>query len=439
MTATTSLSPSPAEARQYEFQPADGRSSLHARVSYSSEEYRVEDRLDRSATSIVGLLFVLSAALILAPPFVSGFVDDSGTLRGFALAAARSALINACLFVGELFSMVYFHKTGQTHVAANISAVLDVLFGPAVVISFFQQDFFGTLFFFLAMWHFLCDSESTRPTHILVVPWHTALWRKGNRTASVLSWFMSWLMLIHHFLVGAFKIGKDSRAFGDGQDPLLSDTQSLILYGGALSHLSYSMYHFGIPGHVAVRLFAVVCRLGGDVSSFLVASTTGTRVFMALDCCWMLCMIGSTLWQAALLKGASHKAEASSGAKGTPAQSPIFDVDGLAEESSIRQAMTQNLTGWLERRRQEEMKRRGTGLSTGLEGSVPRWMGSHRMSVEDSFSQPRCNSRSQAIGNSSARSRAAAMAHRGSSAPSVVSVSRSAGAAVDSVSESVVP
>ena len=82
-----------------------------------------------------------------------------------------------------------------------ICAVSNILVGPTIIIAFEQPDFFGTFLFFGCLWHFLVDTEATRPSHVLVVPWRTKGWYRGRRRILMLQWFRSWLTLVHHFMV----------------------------------------------------------------------------------------------------------------------------------------------------------------------------------------------------------------------------------------------
>lgn len=150
------------------------------------------------------------------------------------------------------------------------------------------------------MWHFLCDTESTRASHVLVLPWRASGWKRGLRRVLVLNWFMSALMLLHHFLVGAFKLGINTGAFGSRVDPIIEQTISFTLYGGALSHLSYSMWYFAIPGDTTVRVFSVVLRIGGDAASIYFSTNRAFRIFMGLDATWMVSMITATVCQVRL-------------------------------------------------------------------------------------------------------------------------------------------
>lgn len=154
----------------------------------------------------------------------------------------------------------------------------------------------GTLIFFLCLWHFLCDTGCTRPTHVLVVPWRTQPWNSSSwlRGVTMLQWAMSWLVLFHHLAIGTFKVAMDSAVFGDASGKgfeIAAQTLSLVLCGAALSHLSYAMCHFGVPGDRYVRIFSVACRLGGDAASIAVGDSLALRLIFACDILWMCCMI----------------------------------------------------------------------------------------------------------------------------------------------------
>jgi len=290
-----------------------------------------ETTIDRSAHVIASVLALIFGAIIVSPPFALAFLPNGSTLGQLLVVSSRAALITSCMLIGELATMSYFHANEQAMEKAEMaSALSDIWFGPIVIISFFQSDFMGTFLFIGALWHFLADHAGTRASHVLIVPWRASVSRK-ERANETLQWFISWMTLIHHYFVACFKLGKDAGVFGEPKNELLAQISAFTLYGGALSHLSYAMSHFGIPGAVPVRGFSILVRVGGDIASVVLTDNVGFRIFMCMDIVWMTTMISLCLAHAYTLAKIQNLPITPAGLV-TPPTAPEVQVHGLDEE-----------------------------------------------------------------------------------------------------------
>jgi hypothetical protein len=118
-----------------------------------------------------------------------------GMLDTVGEAVMISGYINFCFFVSEV-AMIAFGPQGETrHV---LDTMAHILAGPIAFLGFLNAGFTGSFFFFLALWHFLCDAGRARPSYIRVFPrtreeawvwfercglpaWNTDAWRRPQR------------------------------------------------------------------------------------------------------------------------------------------------------------------------------------------------------------------------------------------------------------------
>ena len=129
-------------------------------------------------------------------------------------------------------------------------------------------------------------------------------------------------------------------------------TSSCTLYGGALSHLSYSMSHFGIPGSVVMRVFSVVLRIGGDAASYVLTSRPG-HIAPGVPCLlFRACMVADITWMATMICLSLAQAYALSHMHRVPATPVALASDNEAVNGEVLQRLDYELSEWL-RRKQE--------------------------------------------------------------------------------------
>ena len=103
-----------------------------------------------------------------------------------------SIYINLCLMVAEVAVLAFGPRD---HHRETLDTLAHILAGPSPS-SDSSTAGSWIVFFFLSLWHFLCDSGEARPSLIRVCPTN---W-KG------LGLFESLWLLIHHVYIGAFKL-----------------------------------------------------------------------------------------------------------------------------------------------------------------------------------------------------------------------------------------
>jgi len=129
---------------------------------------------------------------------------------------------------------------------------------------------------------------------LLAAPWvgFTPRLAKWHRIALVLEYTLSWFLLFHHFAIGAFKLAKSHQPpIFAGDSPLVAETLLLSVYGGGLSHLSFSMSAVGVPGAPVVRGLSIILRVGGDLASLSLAESLMLRILFGSDLIWLTCVI----------------------------------------------------------------------------------------------------------------------------------------------------
>ena len=221
---------------------------------------------------------------------------DAAQINNFLAAVIISVYINGCFLVAEI-AFISHGPQGRTR--EMIDSMAHILSGPIAFISFFNGGFLGTFMFFMAIWHFLCDTGTARPSYVFL---SSSLCRHG--CSGKLQWFTSFWLLVHHVFIGVFKLSLDlglvdiSGATCMRPEGCISPVHMTRCWmgGATMSHLSFGMAHFGLKGAMPIRILSIVLRVGvGDIGLVLTQPGSLIRLAMSWDLFWMCVMIALTL------------------------------------------------------------------------------------------------------------------------------------------------
>eukprot|EP00946_MAST-07B_sp_MAST-7B-sp1_P002280 g2280.t1 len=202
-----------------------------------------------------------------------------------------SIYINLCLMVAEVAVLAFGPRD---HHRETLDTLAHILAGPISFLGFLNGGFMGSLFFFLSLWHFLCDSGEARPSLIRVCPTN---WKE------FWVWFESLWLLIHHVYIGAFKLLSTDLA---GQLQGVNTSEGPIRFlirtwvgGATMSHLSFGMTALGMRGATFFRVLSVFMRMGAAAAIVVVhADQTALRLAYIWDLCWMTVILLLTVRKA---------------------------------------------------------------------------------------------------------------------------------------------
>ena len=141
-------------------------------------------------------------------------------------------------------------------------------------IGFLNGGFMRSLFFFLSLWQFLCDSGEARPSLIRVCP---------TNCKEFWVWFELLWLLTHHAYIGTFKLlSTDLAAQLQGVNTSEGPIRFLIrtwVGGATMSHLSFGMTPLGMRGANFFRVLSVFMRMGAASAVVVVhADQTALRL-----------------------------------------------------------------------------------------------------------------------------------------------------------------
>ena len=180
--------------------------------------------------------------------------------------------------------MLAYGPRGQTRHTLDMMA--HILAGPISFLGFLNGGFMSSIFFFLSLWHFMCDSGQARPSFI----------REGWQTGEEFwVWFESCWLFLHHWYIGTFKLlSTDLNKQLDGIDLQSGSIRFLIrtwVLGATLSHLSFGMAALSMKHHNALRILSVFFRMGAAAlivsDAFQYDVPTAVRYAYGWDLCWM--------------------------------------------------------------------------------------------------------------------------------------------------------
>ena len=199
-----------------------------------------------------------------------------------------SFYINMCFFVCEI-AMLSFGPGGEVrHV---LDTMAHILAGPIAFLGFLNGGFMSSLFFFLSLWHFMCDSGQSRPSYIRVLPL--------NREEFWI-WFESTWLFLHHWYIGAFKLLSTDLADQLTGINLQSGSIRFLIrtwvLGATLSHLSFGMAALHMRHHEVLRALSVLFRMGAATAIVGGVSNPATQVRLAYawDLVWMAVILSLT-------------------------------------------------------------------------------------------------------------------------------------------------
>ena len=281
----------------------------------------------------------------------TGPTDDEDMMYTIAEAIMISFYINFCFFVCEI-AMLSFGPSGQVRHALDTMA--HILAGPIAFLGFLNSGFMSSLFFFLSLWHFMCDSGQSRPSYLRELPLN---WEE------FWLWFESVWLFLHHWYIGAFKLlATDLVDQLTGIELHAGSTRFLIrtwVLGATLSHLSFGMaaLHMQHP-HVS-RAFSVLFRMGA--ASAIVAGVSDpaheVRLAYGWDLIWMTVILLLSARQALCAPATvSSKLNLGSSDAAVPEASSRQAPPGMSESEF---AMQTRLVG---RIRAQQPKSQGEGL-----------------------------------------------------------------------------
>ena len=287
----------------------------------------------------------------------SSTIDDASFLTQLETvgeAVLISGYLNLCFLVCEV-GMLAYGPTGP--IRHTLDTMAHILAGPISFLGFLNGGFTGSFFFFLSLWHFLCDSGRARPSYIRERPrtreefwiWFESLWllvrksrphARGRHSCSLLSQLqpavsaaaccpscslLSQLQVpaaaccprltsplliasrrqLHHWYIGAYKLlASDLASQLQGIDVSSGSTRFIIrtwVLGATMSHLSFGMSALNLSGHALLRAMSVLFRMGAAAVIVLGSGfRTELRAAYAWDLCWMTVILSLTARKALL-------------------------------------------------------------------------------------------------------------------------------------------
>ena len=202
-----------------------------------------------------------------------------------------SSYINLCFMVAEIAVLAYGPKGEYRE---TLDTLAHILAGPISFLGFLNGGFMGSLFFFLSLWHFLCDAGQARPSLIRVWP---------SNSNEFWVWFESLWLLLHHIYIGAFKLLSTDLAsqlsgVNTSQGPIRFLVRTWV--GGAtMSHLSFGMSALHMKGATFFRIMSVFMRMGAATAIVVVHSDkTALRLAYTWDLIWMSVILSLTVRKA---------------------------------------------------------------------------------------------------------------------------------------------
>ena len=224
------------------------------------------------------------------PPTEDGLSDQ--TILTVMEGAMISFYINFCFLICEI-GMLSFGPKGQ--IRHTLDTMGHILAGPISFLGFLNGGFMSSFFFFMSLWHFMCDSGQSRPSLIRELP---------QNFEEFWVWFESCWLFLHHWYIGTFKLlSTDLNEQLDGIDLQSGSIRFLIrtwVLGATLSHLSFGMNALNMKGHNALRILSVFFRMGAAAAIVAGQYSAPTAVRMAYgwDLCWMTVILLLTLRKA---------------------------------------------------------------------------------------------------------------------------------------------
>lgn len=189
--------------------------------------------------------------------------------------------ISISFMVGEIFVQ---HNV-PPHTQFIINTMSDILLGPFTVISFLHADAASTIFFFMTLWHFLCDHSVVKASAILTLP------QRGDTCADLLHWVCAVFTWVHHTGIGTLKLASDLGVIRItdefGEPPVNVRTYiGVILLSAGFIHLSLATQRLQLAPRLSaiVMAFMITTRLAVD--AFLATQLHGTGSPFAY---WMAC------------------------------------------------------------------------------------------------------------------------------------------------------
>jgi len=215
---------------------------------------------------------------------------DVTDINTIAEAIMISGYINFSFFVCEIGMRIY-GPTGQLR--HNLDMMAHILAGPISFLGFLNGGFMGSLFFFLSLWHFMCDSGRARPSLIRELP---------RTVEEGWVWFESFWLLLHHWYIGTMKLLSTDLASQMDYSLQAGSLRFLIrtwILGATLSHLSFGMDALHMKGHVTLRALSVGFRMGAALAIFLSPKyPRAVQLVYLWDICWMTVILSLTLRKA---------------------------------------------------------------------------------------------------------------------------------------------
>jgi hypothetical protein len=234
-----------------------------------------------------------------------------------------SSYLNICFMVAEIAVLAY---GPQGSYRQTLDTLAHILAGPISFLGFLNGGFVGSLFFFLSLWHFLCDSGQARPSLIRECP---------TSWAEFWVWFESCWLLLHHIYIGAFKLlSTDLAGQLEGVNTSRGPVRFLIrtwVGGATMSHLSFGMTALHLKGATFFRALSVFMRMGAAIAIVIVHSDqTALRMAYTWDLVWMGVILSLTVRKA--LCGDSARGHGHGAAQDT--ENPITKSPAAAASSA---------------------------------------------------------------------------------------------------------
>lgn len=198
-----------------------------------------------------------------------------------------SGYLNLCFMVAELAVLAHGPK-GKFREALDTLA--HILAGPISFLGFLNGGFMGSLFFFLSLWHFLCDSGGARPSFVRTCP---------RNCEEFWIWFESFWLLLHHWYIGAFKLlstdlASNLQGINTSQGSIRFQIRTWVC-GATLSHLSFGMAALDLKGATFARVISVICRMGAALGIVIVRKDQmALRLAFSWDLIWMSVILSLT-------------------------------------------------------------------------------------------------------------------------------------------------